>query len=74
MVSFSFVMWQGAGVDKEGRFVINYSRQSKHWARGMVKMETLQGFTVGLENRDMLMPWDFKSGYRHLYLHPDVRD
>jgi hypothetical protein len=30
MVSSAFVVWQGEGVERKGRFVINFSRQSQH--------------------------------------------
>lgn len=74
MVSSAFVVWQGHGEERKGRFVVNFHRQSKHWARGSVKMETVQSFALDMEKNDVLMSWDFKSGYRHFYLHPDVRN
>lgn len=43
MVSSAFVVWQGDGEDRKGRFVVNLARQSKHWPKGSVKMETLPG-------------------------------
>lgn len=74
MCSSAFVVWQGDGAARKGRFVINFKQQSKHWPKGSVKMETLPGFALDLQERDVIMSWDIKSGYRHMYLHPDMRD
>jgi hypothetical protein len=74
MVSSAFTIWQGEGAEKKGRFVINFSRQSRHWPKGTVKMETVPGFGLALLRNDHLMSWDIKSGYRHFYLHPLMRD
>lgn len=74
MVSSAFVIWQGDKEERHGRFVVNFHRQSKHWPKGSVKMETIPSFAVELQKGDTLMSWDIKSGYRHFYLHPDVRD
>lgn len=74
MVSNSFVVWQGEGDSKKGRFVVNFSEQSRHWPKGRVRMETIQSFAVEMQERDMLMSFDVKGGYRHFYLHPDMRD
>lgn len=74
LVSSSFVAWQGEGKDRRGRFVINLHKQSKHWAKGSTKMETLPGFALEVEKGDHLISFDVKSGYHHFYLHPDMRD
>ena len=74
MVSLAFTVWQGEGLDRKGRFVVNFKRQSKHWPRGSVKMETITAFAVDLQRDDQLMSWDIQSGYRHFYLHPAMRD
>lgn len=74
LVSSAFVVWQGEGEHRKGRFVVNFARQSKHWSKGSVKMETLPGFGLELMRNDTLMSWDIKSGYRHFYLHPCMRD
>lgn len=37
-------------------------------------METMQGFEVEMEKGDVLMPWDFKSGYWHFAFLPDIRN
>lgn len=74
IVSSAFVVWQGEGGARKGRFVINLSIQSKHWPRGSVKMETVQGFAAQVERGDSLMSFDVQGGYRHFFLHPDMRD
>ena len=37
-------------------------------------METLPSFALELKRGDMLIFWDVKGGYRHMCLHPDMRD
>lgn len=44
MVSSDFTVWQGEEQARKGRFVVNFCRQSKHWPRGSVKMETMTAF------------------------------
>ena len=73
MVSSALKIWQG-GAEKEGRFVVNLARHSKHWSRGSVKMDTVTAFAMDLQKGDMMMSWDVKSGYRHFYLHPSMRE
>lgn len=72
MVSSAFVVWQGE--EKKGRFVINFHRQSKHWAKGSIKMETIPSFALEMERDDFMFSFDIKAGYRHFYLHPSMRD
>jgi hypothetical protein len=74
MVSSAFVVWQGEGTESKGRFLINFSRQSRHWPKGSVKMETFPCFALNLVKSDRLMSWDVKSGYRHSYMHPKMRE
>jgi hypothetical protein len=74
MVSSAFVVWKEEGVERKRRFVINFSRQSQHWPKGSVKMETFPSFALNLLTNDYLMSWDVKSGYRYFYLHPRMRD
>lgn len=74
MVSSAFTVWQGEGSERKGRFVVNLHRQSEHWPKGSVRMETMQSFAMEMQKGDKLMSWDVKSGYRHFYLHPDMRD
>jgi hypothetical protein len=74
MVSSAFTVWQGEGIDRKGRFVVNFSRQSQHWPKGSIKMETLPCLGLSLQRGYHLMSWDIKSGYRHFYLHPRMRN
>jgi hypothetical protein len=74
MVSSAFIVWQGEGTERKGHFVVNFSSQSQHWPKGSVKMETLPCFGLSLQRGDHLMSLDIKSGYRHFYLHPCMRD
>jgi hypothetical protein len=48
MVSSAFTVWQGDGLERKGRFVINFARQSRHWPKGSVKLETLPAFSLSL--------------------------
>lgn len=41
MVSSAFTTWKGEVKERKGRFVINLSRQCKHWPHRGVKMETV---------------------------------
>jgi hypothetical protein len=74
MLSSAFTVWQGEGAERKGRFVIDFARQSRHWQKGSVKMETLPGFAQDRVRNDALMSWDVMSGHRHFYLHPRMRD
>ena len=74
LLSSAFVVWQGEGSERKGRFVVNFAQQSKHWAKGTIRMETLPSFGLELLKGDRLMSWDIKSGYRHFRLHPCMRD
>ena len=74
LVSSAFVVWQGEGTERKGRFVLNFHRQSKHWPKGSIKMETIPSFAVELERDDVMFSFDVQSGYRHFFLHPDMRD
>jgi hypothetical protein len=74
MVYSAFTVWQGDVLERKGRFLVNLSRESQHWPRGSVKMETLPSFGLSLCKNDYVMTWDIKAGYRHFYLHPLMRD
>jgi hypothetical protein len=74
MVSSAFTVWQREGPERKGSFVINFERQSGHWQKESVKMEMLPGFAPGLVRNVVLTSWKVKSGYRHFYLHPRMRD
>ena len=74
LLSSAFVAWTGEGVDEKGSFVLNFHAQSKHWPKGSVKMETIPGFALELEEGDQMFSFDVESGFHHFYLHPDMRD
>jgi Reverse transcriptase (RNA-dependent DNA polymerase) len=74
MISSAFVVWQEGVEGRKGRFVVNLSKQSKHWKKGSVKMETLPQYAMDLNKGDHMVSFDIKSGYRHFRLAPGMRD
>jgi hypothetical protein len=48
MISSIFVVWQDGPEGRKGRFVVNLSKQSKHWPKGSVRMETLPEYASEL--------------------------
>ena len=75
MISSSFVVWQeDTDGNEKGRFIVNFSKQSKHWEKGSVRMETLPAYAIGLKRGDDMISFDVKSGYRHLRLAPCMTD
>jgi hypothetical protein len=52
MISSSVVVWQDGSEGRKGRFVVNLSKQSKHWLKGSVWMETLPEFSLELEREE----------------------
>lgn len=74
MVSSSFVVWQEGAEGRKGRFVVNLSKQSKHWPKGSVRMETLPEYALELEHGDHMVSFDIKAGYRHFRLAPKMRN
>jgi hypothetical protein len=73
MISSAFVVWQDGSEGKKGRFVVNFSKQSKHWEKGSVRMESLAGYAMNIQKGDALISFDIKSRYRHFRLSPDMR-
>jgi Reverse transcriptase (RNA-dependent DNA polymerase) len=73
MISSAFVVWQDGPEGRKGRFVVNFSKQRKHWDKGSVKMESLAGYSMSIQKGDHLISFDIKSGYRHFRLAPDMR-
>lgn len=74
LCSSAFTVWKGEGEERKGRFVLNFHKQSKHWPKGSTKMETVPGFALEMEQGDMMFSFDIKAGYRHFYVHPDMRN
>jgi hypothetical protein len=54
--------------------VVNLRRQSKHWPKGSVRMETLPEFSMQLVKGDRMISFDIRAGYRHFRLAPSIRD
>lgn len=70
LISSAFTVWRGEGEERKGRFVVNFSRQSKFWAKGSVKMERLEDFSDEIHQGESLISFDLAAGYRHVHLHP----
>lgn len=66
------MVWQGEGEDRRGRFVIKFSRQSKQWEKGELRMEKMDEFGTGLRKGDHLLAMDLVAGYRHVHQHPSM--
>lgn len=75
IISSAFVVWQEQeDGQQKGRFVVNLCKQSKHWKKGSVKMESLPEFAMSVQKGDHFISMDIKAGYRHFRLHPLMRD
>jgi hypothetical protein len=74
MISSSVVVWQDGPEGRKWRFVVNLSKQSKHWPKGSVRMETLPEYTLELEYGEKMVSFDIQAGYRHFRLAPQMRD
>lgn len=76
MVSNAFVVWEerDGPSSRKGRFVVNFSEQSKHWPKGSIRMETLSSFSFQVGEGDHMVSFDIQSGYRHFRLAPRMRN
>lgn len=74
VISSAFVVWQEKNGEPSGRFVVNLSMQSNHWSKGSVRMETLPEFAMSVQPEDHMISFDIEKGFRHLRLHPAMRD
>jgi Reverse transcriptase (RNA-dependent DNA polymerase) len=74
MISPSFVVWQDGPEGRKGRFVVNLSKQFKHWPKGSVRMETLPEYALEVERGEKMVSFDIQAGYRHFRLAPQMRD
>jgi hypothetical protein len=61
MISSSVVVWQDGPEGRKWRFVVNLSKQSKHWPKGSVRMETLPEYTLELEYGEKMVSFDIDS-------------
>lgn len=74
IISSAFVVWQESSEGRKGRFVVNLSKQSKHWEKGSVRMESVSGFATEIQRFDDFLSMDIRNGYRHFRLAPQMRD
>jgi hypothetical protein len=74
MISSSFVVWQDGPEGRKGRFLVNLSKQSKHWPKGGIRMETLPEYALELERGEKMVSLDIQAGNRHFRLAPQMRD
>lgn len=74
LISSAFTIWQGDPGSRKGRFVLNFSRQSKFWGKGSVRMERLEEFADEIVEGERLLSFDLAAGYRHVHLHPLMWD
>jgi hypothetical protein len=70
MISSRFVVWQDGQEERKGCVVVNLSKQSKHWPKGQVRMETLPEYALELERGEKLVSFDIQARYRHFRLAP----
>jgi Reverse transcriptase (RNA-dependent DNA polymerase) len=54
--------------------VVNLTKQSKHWPKGSVRMETLPEYALELERGKKMVSFDIQAGYRHFLLASQMRD
>lgn len=74
VISSAFVVWQEVEDGAKGRFVVNLSKQSKHWPKGSVRMDSISEFALELQHGDHFLSMDLYKGYRHFRLAPAMRD
>jgi hypothetical protein len=73
MISSSFVVLQDGPERTKERFEVNLSKQSKHWPKGSVRMETPPEYALELGHGEMLS-FDIQAGYRQFRFAPPMRD
>lgn len=74
IISSAFVVWQDTEGGAKPRFVVNFAKQSKHWKKGSVRMESLSEFAVELQRGDHFISMGMYKGCRHFRLAPAMRD
>lgn len=74
IIASAFTVWQQSPEGRKGRFVVNLPKQSKHWAKGSVRMESLSQFGMEIQKGDHFISMDLYKGYRHFRLAPAMRD
>jgi hypothetical protein len=58
MISSSFVVLQNGPEGRKERFVVNLSKQSKHWPKGSVRIKTLPEYALELEHGEAMVSFD----------------
>lgn len=74
IISSAFTVWQETDQGVKGRFIVNLSKQSKHWRKGSVQMEMLSEFAMSIQPGDHFLSFDIYKGYRAFRLAPGMRD
>lgn len=69
IISSTIVVWQELDKERSGKFVVNFSMEPKHWAKGWVQTETLSKFAMSLQTNDHMQSSDIEKGFRHTRLH-----
>ena len=67
-------VWQECLERRCGPFVVNLSKQSKHWETESLRMESLAEFGLNVQKGDHFLSMDIKRGYHHFRLAPAMRD
>lgn len=67
MISSSFTVRQEEGEHHKGRCVLNFHKQSKHWHKGSLKMDTITSFAVEME-RGIYVSIRYQRGIQALLL------
>lgn len=74
ILSSAFTVWQEGPDGRKGRFVANLSRQSAHWHKGSLRVESLPEFGSIIQPGDHFLSFDIRKGYRHFRLAPAMRN
>lgn len=54
--------------------MVKFSKQSTHWKRGNIRMETFPEFGFNMQKGDHFLSFDIKKGYYAFCLAPAMRD
>jgi Reverse transcriptase (RNA-dependent DNA polymerase) len=60
--------------DGAGRSVGDFSQLSDHYSAVLTMSDTLKCFSVSMRRHDKMLSMDLRSGYKHIRLHPAMRD
>lgn len=74
IISSAFAVWQDSADGPEERLVVNLAKQSKRCKKGSVKLEALSEFDMNVQRSGFFITMDIEKGYRHMRLHPSMRD